>query len=156
MRAEYVNPFIESASVVLSEIAALSSTRGKLALKDTSEPFRDVCAILGIVGDIHGQVVYGFDHATARAVVSKMMMGAEVKELDDMARSALGELANIITGKSAAELEKLGFVIDISPPTLVIAEKVQLSSVNIPMIIVPLDTDVGVIDIYAGLEQKIT
>jgi len=95
MKVEYVNPFIESASDVLMEIANLKSDRGILSMKDLNAPFRDVCAILGVIGAVQGQVIYGFDESTARSVVSRMMMGAEVNEFDEMARSALGELGNI-------------------------------------------------------------
>ncbi|MBI1389516.1 MAG: chemotaxis protein CheX [bacterium] len=154
MKVEYINPFIESASEVLEEIAQLHSDRGNLRLKQTNEPFRDVCAIIGVVGDIQGQVIYGFDQSTARNVVSRMMMGAEVTEFDEMARSALGELGNIVSGRASIKLEKLGKNIDLSPPTLVMATNVHISSLKIGMIVVPLGTDCGVIDLYVGLEES--
>ncbi len=153
MKVEYVNPFIEAASSVLDEIASLKTDRGKLSLKDPNQPFRDVCAILGLVGRIHGQVIYGFDESTAKNVVSRMMMGAEVLEFDEMARSALGELGNIITGKASVILESNGYPIEISPPTLVMATNVRISSLKIPMIVVPLESEVGIIEIYVGLEE---
>ncbi|MDX9754522.1 MAG: chemotaxis protein CheX [bacterium] len=154
MKVEYVNPFIESASKVLVEIANLNSKRGSLSMKDLNTPFRDVCAILGVIGAVQGQVIYGFDENTARSVVSRMMMGAEVNEFDEMARSALGELGNIITGKASVALESAGYPIEISPPTLVMAQNVRISSVKIPMIVVPLETEVGTIDIYVGLQES--
>jgi chemotaxis protein CheX len=154
MKVTYVNPFIESASEVLQEIANLQSDRGNLTMKDLNKPFRDVCAILGVVGSVEGQVIYGFDESTARSVVSRMMMGAEVNEFDEMARSALGELGNIITGKASVNLEQAGYPIEISPPTLVMAQNVRISSIKIPMIVVPLETEVGVIDIYVGLQES--
>jgi len=154
VKVEFINPFIEAASQVLEEIAQLKSERGALRLKNTNEPFRDVCAIIGLVGDVQGQVIYGFDQTTARSVVSKMMMGAEVTEFDEMARSALGELGNIISGKASIGMEELGLMIDLSPPTLVMAQNVHISTLKIPMIVVPLDTECGIIDLYVGIEQK--
>jgi len=82
------------------------------------------------------------------------MMGAEIIEFDEMARSALGELGNIITGKASVSLESAGYPIEISPPTLVMAENVRISSLKIPMIVVPLETECGEIDIYVGLEES--
>lgn len=154
MKVEYVNPFIESASNIIEEIAQLTTIRGKLALKDLKAPFKDVCVILGVVGTVHGQVIYGFDETTAKNVVSRMMMGAEILEFDEMSRSALGELGNMVTGKASMMLEKIGITIDISPPTLVMAKNLQISSIKIPMIIVPLESEVGTIDVYVGLEQN--
>jgi len=154
VKVEYVNPFILSAANVFEEIAALHSERGRLQLKDPNSPYRDVCAILGVIGRVHGQVIYGFDEPTAKGVVSRMMMGAEILEFDEMARSALGELGNIITGKASVALESAGYPIEISPPTLVMAENVRISSLKIPMIVVPLETECGQIDIYGGLEES--
>lgn len=154
MKVEYINPFVESAASVLEEIAQLTSERGNLRLKNTDEPFRDVCAILGMVGDVQGQVIYGFSQPTAKSIVSRMMMGAEVIEFDEMARSALGELGNIITGKASIQLESFGFHVEISPPTLVMAENVRISSLKIPMIVVPLESEVGSIEIYVGIEEN--
>lgn len=51
-----------------------------------------------------------------------MMMGAEVLELDDMAKRALGELGNMITGKASVKLETIGVTINISPPELVMTK----------------------------------
>lgn len=153
MKVEYVNPFIESASNVIQEVAQLPTNRGKLALKDLKAPFKDVCVILGVVGAVHGQVIYGFDENTAKNVVSRMMLGAEVLEFDEMSRSALGELGNMITGKASVMLEHIGVNIDISPPTLVMAKNLQISSIKIPMIIVPLESEVGTMDVYVGLEE---
>lgn len=154
MKVETINPFIESASDVLVEIAQLTTERGNLRLKNVDEPFRDICTILGVVGDVHGQVIYGYNETTAKNIVSRMMMGAEVTEFDEMARSALGELGNIVTGKASIQLESMGLHVDISPPTLVMAQNVRISSLKIPMIVVPLESEVGTIEIFVGLEQK--
>lgn len=154
LRAEFVNPFVESASDIVQQVTGLSSKRGRLRLKDRNHPFRDVCVILGIVGKVHGQVIYGMDEATAKTMVSKMMMGAEVIELDEMAKSALGELGNMITGKASVGLEEAGFTVNISPPTLVTAKNLQISSLKIAMLVVPLETSEGVIDIYVGLTDE--
>lgn len=154
MKAEYVNPFVESASGILREVTGLESQRGRLKMKDPNQPFRDVCVILGIVGKVHGQVIYGVEEQTAKNFVSRMMMGAEVIELDEMAKSALGELGNMITGKASVGLEENGFTVEISPPTLVMAKNLKISSLKIPMIIVPLETSDGALDIYVGLTDE--
>lgn len=154
MKIEFVNPFLNSAASVLEEIANLKTKRGTLRIKHENESFRDVCATLGIIGTLRGQVVYGFDELTAKKLVSKMMMGAEVNEFDEMTMSALGELSNIITGKASMALESAGYAIDITPPALIIAKNLRISSIKIPMIIIPLESDIGIIDIYVGLEES--
>ena len=60
----------------------------------------DITAVIGVSGALEGNVLYGFHKDTARSVVSKMME-SEVTEFDEMALSALGEIANMITGNAA-------------------------------------------------------
>ena len=40
------------------------------------------------------------------------MMGEPVTELDDLGRSAIGELGNMITGQAAIMLEEAGYTCD--------------------------------------------
>jgi chemotaxis protein CheX len=154
MKSEYVNPFLDSVSHVLKEIANLESNRGSLSLKNDREPFRDVSIIFGVIGDLRGQIIYGFDESTAKSVVSRMMSGAEINEFNAMEESALGELGNIITGKASIAVETAGYSINFSPPTLIIAKNPYISSLRIPMMVAPFETEVGVIDLFIGLEKR--
>ncbi len=47
------------------------------------------------------------------------MLGETVTELDDMSMSALGELANMITGNAATQLSAKGYDCDISSPSII-------------------------------------
>ena len=62
-----------------------------------------ITAVIGVSGSLEGNVLYGFHEGTARSVVSKMLE-SEVTEFDEMALSALGEIANMITGNAATGL----------------------------------------------------
>ena len=46
----------------------------------------------------------------------------EVKELDDMSKSALSELSNMLTANAMTEFSKTGLNLDISVPTLLSGE----------------------------------
>ncbi len=57
--------------------------------------------IVGIVGDIKGNIVYSIDSEDALKIASTMMMGMEINVLDDMAKSAISELTNMLTANAA-------------------------------------------------------
>jgi hypothetical protein len=61
----------------------------------TSLTTHEVTAVIGVTGDIVGMVLVGLSKSTACAVASRMM-GQEFTELDDLAQSGIGEIANII------------------------------------------------------------
>jgi Predicted inhibitor of MCP methylation, homolog of CheC len=81
--------------------------------------------LIGLTNGIKGNIAFGFNKAVAMKIVSSMMGGALIADLDVMAESALGELANMIVGSMSGKLssEKL---IEYSPPTLVIGDRMFL------------------------------
>ena len=154
MRVEFINPFLESADEVLDQLVQLKTTRGRLTLKMPTQPYPEVCIVLGVIGKVEGQVIYGLNDVSARQIASKMMMGLPVENLDDMAKSALAELGNMITGRATIGLESAGFSCNISPPTLITGSNITVSSPMTQILVVPLETEAGTIDIHVGLEES--
>jgi chemotaxis protein CheX len=60
------------------------------------------------------------------------MMGQEFAEFDNLAQSGIAELGNVITGAATVKLSKEGFDAEISPPTLVQGEGIQISTLDFP------------------------
>ena len=67
---------------------------------------------------------------TAKFVASTMMMGMPVESMDDMAQSAISELANMLTANSATNLSQMGIEVDISTPILTIGDGFTLKISN--------------------------
>lgn len=155
MRVEYINPFVESAAYVLREVASLEVVRGTPTLKSSVFPAPPITVLLGMVGDVKGQVIYGMGRETGLALVSRMMMGASVTEFDEVARSAIGEVGNMVTGMAATKLEKLGAKVSISPPTVIMGNQMEISAIKTKVIVVPLETELGLIEINIGVETAI-
>ena len=57
--------------------------------------------------------------------------------MDQMALSALGELANMITGNAAIGLAGAGFSTDLTPPTLIQPKGSKFTTLGCPQIVVP-------------------
>lgn len=72
-----------------------------------------------------------------------MMMGMPVDELDELSKSALSELANMIMGNSATLLFNAGVNIDITPPTLMMGDNMQISAGSMRTVCVPLKCNLG-------------
>jgi chemotaxis protein CheX len=57
-----------------------------------------------------------------------MMEGMmQLDEFDEMATSAIGELGNMISGTIATSLEKIGYTINITPPSVVEGKALKVS-----------------------------
>ncbi|MDD4295851.1 MAG: chemotaxis protein CheX [Ruminiclostridium sp.] len=139
MNVEYINPFIEASQQVFNMMTGIKPELGTVHLKNSPYPGDSVAVIVGLTGKIRGQVIISLSVDTAKSVASIMMGGMPVNELDDFAKSAISELGNMIMGNTATILFSRGIGIEITPPSLLMGEKIIISSTNMKTICVPLD-----------------
>lgn len=85
-------------------------------------------------------------------MASTLMMGMPVEELDDMSKSAIAELANMITGNASSIFEKMEKETDISPPTLITGNNITAWISQVETIIIELITPAGSVEVNIGLE----
>lgn len=126
MDVNHVNPFIQSFASVMPSMGFATVTKGKLSIKEQELVKTGVIIIVGIVGSIKGNVVYTIDFEDAKKIASTMMMGMPVEELDEMSKSALSEMANMLTANAATVFYSQGILIDISTPTLLYGTDVDV------------------------------
>lgn len=154
MKAEIVNSFIAAALKVVNSFAASPFGVGKPFVRNGAFHTKEIVIILGITGEIKGQATFSLEVSTAKTLASQMMMGMPVAEIDDMAKSALSELGNMIMGNSATLLFNNGIRTDITPPSLLTGKSMELSAAEMEMICVPLVSDTGTIDFDIGIKNN--
>ena len=98
-------------------VAGHSGKLGKVYVKTAPYVSKEVSVIIGIVGDLQGEVVFTMDESCGLYLASKIMAGFEVKGLDDMSISAIKEIGNMISGNAASALFSHGTKVDITTPT---------------------------------------
>jgi chemotaxis protein CheX len=153
MRADVAQPFLLAARGVLEQELGGDVSRGQVRLERGEFAAGEVTAVVGVTGALSGAVMYRMSEQTALAIVGRMM-GQRFTELDALARSGVGELGNVITGRAGVLLEKGGISADIAPPMLIVGRGGQLSSLEIPRLVVPLETSAGEIDLQIALRAK--
>ncbi len=153
MKAEYINPFISAFFNVLKQAAQTDGKRGQLTLRTSMLSSHDIAVLISIIGDLEGQVVYTMSEEVAKRLASAMMMGFPVEELNDLARSAISEFANMVTGNAVMLLGSQGLKINISPPTLVKGKEMEITF-EIPMLSIPISTPLGEMEIDVALREK--
>jgi len=119
IQAAHINPFLQSATLVLEQMCAISPQRGNVSL--TVIEYRDdyIWLKIGVLGQMKGNVVFGFPQHVALKIVSGMMGGYTVTEIDEMALSAISELGNMISGNASSIMYNEGITIDITPPVVI-------------------------------------
>jgi chemotaxis protein CheX len=117
MRMELIQPFINAADAVLAETLHSSAKIGDVSMDEEAYRRKGVAAIITIVGDIEGRVIFDLDPGTAVKVASHLA-GQPVTESESIVRETVLELANLVIGNAVTSLNDEGYRFKIAPPTL--------------------------------------
>ena len=153
MRVEYINPFVEAAYNILTEVLGGEIKRGELYLKSTSMPVMGVAALVGLAGDVEGRVIFDMQLDTAMKIASRMNQ-EELAKFDDLAKATITELANLITAQAVTKLHDLGFRFDLTPPALFTGDNMEISDHEVEALIVPMDTDQGKVEVNVAIRDR--
>lgn len=152
LNAEHINPFLMAAKRVLRDVCFVEVSVQKPVLKAASFDEGSWVILVGVTGEMRGQVLIAMTNENACNIASKMCM-MEVTRIDDFAASALSELGNMIMGNAATVFSSNGIGIDITPPALSNGE-VSFTSCYAKSICVPLQLLDGEIDIFLALKTE--
>lgn len=137
LSADFVNPFLISATKILKDMCFIDTKIGKPYIRDNIDN-DSVIIMLGISGELRGQVVIILNQLAACDIASRMIM-MPVSEIDELSGSAICELGNMILGNAATVFSTKGLSIDITPPSLCIGKMAFMNASK--SICVPLTYD---------------
>lgn len=154
MNVEYINPFINVSINLVKMVCNVKAERGQIFVKNSTFMAENVVIIIGIAGEFKGQVFFSMDESTACKIASAMMFGMEVNALEEMAKSAIAELGNMIMGNVSTEFSNSGILIDITPPTVLVGSDIAVSTKGVKTICVPLILEnIGKIEIDVAVSE---
>lgn len=116
------------------EVAQINLNVIGTSLKNTPILTRNVVIMIGITGQLKGFININLDEEFAKKIASNMMCGMPVTELDEMSKSAVSELCNMLMGRVCTSFSEQGIVLDITPPNILTGENMQLSVTTVPVI----------------------
>ncbi|QSF44264.1 chemotaxis protein CheX [Paenibacillus tianjinensis] len=137
MKAEVINPFLESARIVIEQVIQVSPSTGNLGIKDIELIDNHIWIQVGMTGQLSGDIVFGIAEQVALKIVSAMMGGYPIAEMDEMGQSAISELGNMISGNASTILSNQGVTVDITPPKLMKLESMSVfprRALSIPLL----------------------
>lgn len=108
MKAEVINPFLESARIVIEQVIQVSPSTGMLGIKDIELIDNHIWIQVGMTGQLSGNIIFGIAEPVALKMVSAMMGGYVITEMDEMGQSAISELGNMISGNASTILSNQG------------------------------------------------
>lgn len=153
MNEVYVNAFLTPAVHVWEKELAAKLTLSGAESVANQYTTNEVTAVIGVSGQLQGNVLYGFTQESARSIAGKMI-GQEIVEMDELALSAIGEIANMITGNAATLLSNLGTACAIAPPVIIEPAGSRFTTLGGPQILVKFASELGPLHIRISLTAK--
>jgi chemotaxis protein CheX len=115
---EYIEPFIDVCESVFKTLGKVEIRAGRpyIVGRETIHDW-DISAIIGLAGEARGAVVISLKTHTALTLAEKLSKKT-FTEVDDLVIDIIGEVVNIIAGKTKQRLEEK-FKLVISLPSIV-------------------------------------
>lgn len=129
LSADIINPFLSAGMQMLKDVAQIETKMGAPSAKQAKFTSDTVVIMIGITGEMKGQVMLAFPNKLACKVAGNMCM-TECSELTELFMSAICELGNMIMGNAATIFSVKGIGIDITPPTICIGDVEFTTSVS--------------------------
>lgn len=117
VNVEHINPFLMASTKILKDMLFIDAKIGKPYIKNPAFFSDTLIILIGFTGEMKGQAMIAFENSVACDIASKMIM-MPITEMDELARSAISELGNMIMGNTATIFSTKGIAIDITPPTV--------------------------------------
>lgn len=131
MKSEYVNNILD-ASINTLKMFNVETQIKKPELKEINSNYINIK--IGLFGDINGTIILSTNEKLGCELINKMYQGMmEVSKIDDMGKSALAELGNMIAGSTATNLSNIGVNIDITTPSVNKNEKSMKKYFCVPL-----------------------
>lgn len=146
MNENYACIFIDAWNEVLSSFSSKKVLTADVITSQANMQPSDISVIMGLVGDVRGQVLLSMDLETGEVLASEMLGGMDVSGMTEVTVSAVGEFCNMIMGNACAGIGSVHENVDITPPTILSAEEAAALSRETSFYLSLCVEDMGMVD----------
>lgn len=151
MNAKNINAILGAFTNVMPQLGLSEISKKGVKVLDKYVISKGVVIIIGLIGDVKGNLIYNISLEDAKKIASAMMMGMDVGDFNEMAQSAVSELTNMLTANAAMNFANENINVDISTPTLIVGE-FKANAYNDKVISVLLDINGIEIEVNISIE----
>ncbi|MBM7622670.1 chemotaxis protein CheX [Sporohalobacter salinus] len=150
MKTKHLNPILTATNEILENMLQVNPKKGDMVTKTGVISAKRANISISITGDLSGSILFSFSEDMALSMVEKMS-GMEINELDEFVTSAIGELANIISGKAMTYLHEGNYTCDIAPPQVIVGDNQIISMDTTKVLAIPLKTELGEFEVNISI-----
>ncbi|MEP4544865.1 MAG: chemotaxis protein CheX [Saccharospirillum sp.] len=142
MKADIINPFMETVTDILLTMAEMNCQRQSVFLKHQANTPGDIVAVMPLQGDsFRGAFVLALEASTACNIGEKLLR-EPMTFPSDACLDMTGELANMVSGGARKRLWQQGYDFEMSQPTIELSQSFKGMPLNSTLVI-PFKTPAG-------------
>lgn len=153
MTKDGVNSFIVACKSIMDSFG-INIEEGNILFRESPFQADALIIVIGLTGDLHGQAIISMEQTMACKVASTMMGGMPA-EMNEVTKSAVAELGNMIIGNAVTLLSKENVMLDITPPSVLTGDNIHISTSSL-CISVPFNIEGGGIMEFSLSAKEIT
>lgn len=152
---DYKGIAVEAIKNTAEEMLGESIESEDLGEKKSPIEVENFAIIVGLAGQIAGQLVFGFTEEMVFKIARKMIQ-QEVMELDELTLSAIAEFANVLSGHVTMDLVEAGSKrLGMSPPSIVMGKDLKISTKIQPIEKININMkEYGNMSLHIALKEK--
>ncbi|MCR5833291.1 MAG: chemotaxis protein CheX [Selenomonadaceae bacterium] len=140
MDKKLIDLAVDSFVGVMPNLGFEEPRRLEINLKEKNVIRNGVTVKVGFIKQVKGCIICNLSADTAMFIASTMM-GATVTEFNNIVKSAIREVANMLAARSAIKFAQLGFDVDITTPQLIEEENIDAEMSS--EVFLPVETEVN-------------
>jgi chemotaxis protein CheX len=149
---EIAKAFVAATTDILSTMAFITPTVGKVFVKTDKTALGDFSAVVGVTGKHQGSICVTFSRAGAISI-TKSMLGDDLENLEQDVADTVGEIANMVSGRARAAIAEKGVTLQGSTPTVVVGANHRITHLSkAPVMCIPFTIPEGTFTVEFCLE----
>ncbi len=156
MKAEFINPFLESANLVFNDLLKEKLIRGKTQISSEFYPnkIHDIMIHIQVSGSLHGNVIYALQEHTARKIVERLIGSSDQNIFESEYKDVLGEIGNMITGNAMNIFLKRNQFIEVSVPEVIDLRIRKFLPLNSLTVRLNMYSNLGMMEIDVSIKEE--
>lgn len=151
IKADFINPFLEAATIVFRDVLGQDLIRGKIGIKDSPAPSHELAIVIGIVGTFSGEVVYSMNFDAAYKISKRLVPGLSDEDVKNEYKDILGEIANMTTGNAMNIFTSAGQSIEITTPNIQETRNTSIKFIKKPTLSISLYSRFGRVEVNIAI-----
>jgi chemotaxis protein CheX len=152
MRLYFVRKFLDCTSDLFGQVVGPPVEVKSVAMKPSPVASREVMAIIGLMGDAQGRVIFDMDMFTA-VQLAGCMLGEPSPGMTPLVRSSIAELASMAIGKAISDINDGGYSLRMSPPTVITGSNLVSYDQYFETLVAPISTMYGEVRVNVTIQD---